>query len=111
MPGNDGRGVPRECLPRRRRGLIHGPPRRRTMASDHALTRAGDGPAKKEDAPAAGGKATPPPPRPSFLIRCVSLLGLASLCYLLGAAVMFFDLPTSSLLRHGFVGGAAWYEA
>jgi hypothetical protein len=24
---------------------------------------------------------------------------------------MFFDLPSSSLLRQGFVGGAAWYEA
>src|SRR5204863_7687886 len=37
------------------------------------------------------------------------LFGLASLCYLLGAAVMFFDLPSSSFLRRGFVGGAAWY--
>ena len=38
-------------------------------------------------------------------------LGLMSLVYLLGAAVMFFDLPSSSFLRRGFVGGGAWYEA
>jgi hypothetical protein len=36
--------------------------------------------------------------------------GLLSLAYLLGAAVMFFDLPTSSFLRRAFVGGAALYE-
>jgi hypothetical protein len=35
---------------------------------------------------------------------------VASLCYLLGAAVIFFDLPSSSFLRRAFVGGAAWYE-
>ena len=40
----------------------------------------------------------------------MSFLGLASLSYLLGAAVVFFDLPTASFLRRAFVGGAAWYE-
>lgn len=45
-----------------------------------------------------------------FLLSCLSLLGLASLCYLLGAAVLFFDLPSASFLRRAFVGGAAWYE-
>src|SRR5262249_37228856 len=29
----------------------------------------------------------------------------------LGAAVMFFELPSSSFLRRAFVGGAAWHEA
>jgi hypothetical protein len=29
---------------------------------------------------------------------------------LLGAAVIFFDLPSSAYLRKAFVGGAAWYE-
>jgi hypothetical protein len=35
---------------------------------------------------------------------------LASLSYLTGAAVIFFDLPSSSFLRRAFVGGVAWYE-
>jgi hypothetical protein len=50
-------------------------------------------------------------PRQGRLLRWVSLVGLASLVYLLGAAVMFFDLPSSSFLRRAFVGGVAWYEA
>lgn len=51
------------------------------------------------------------PPRRRFLRRCLSLFGVASLSYVLGAAVMFFELPSSSFLRRAFVGGAAWYEA
>ncbi|HTU88773.1 MAG TPA: arylsulfotransferase family protein [Gemmataceae bacterium] len=45
-----------------------------------------------------------------FFVPCLSLLGLASLCYVLGAAVIFFDLPSASFLRRAFLGGAAWYE-
>jgi hypothetical protein len=45
-----------------------------------------------------------------ILYPLVRLLGVGSLGYLLGAAVMFFELPGSSMLRRGFVGGAAWYE-
>jgi hypothetical protein len=45
-----------------------------------------------------------------LLRRFVLLLALASLCYILGAAVIFFDLPTATFLRRGFQGGAAWYE-
>lgn len=55
------------------------------------------------------------PPQPSrrrrLLFRCMSTFALASLCYILGAAVIFFDLPTSTFLRRGFMGGVAWYEA
>lgn len=40
----------------------------------------------------------------------ISVFGLGSICYVLGAAVMFFDLPSSSFLHRAFVGGAAWYE-
>lgn len=57
----------------------------------------------------ASGTATHPPRR-RWLLRALSLLGLATLCYLVGAAVMFFDLPTSTFIRRAFVGGAAWYE-
>jgi hypothetical protein len=48
-------------------------------------------------------------PRLHLLRRCLFLFGLGSLFFVLGAAVMFFDLPSSSFLRRAFVGGAAWY--
>jgi hypothetical protein len=40
----------------------------------------------------------------------ISLVGLVSLCYLIGAAVMFFQLPSSGFLSKGFVGARAWSE-
>ncbi|MGH7169115.1 MAG: arylsulfotransferase family protein [Gemmataceae bacterium] len=46
----------------------------------------------------------------NFLTSCLSLFGLASLSFLLGAAVIFFDLPSSTFLRKAFVGGVSWYE-
>lgn len=52
----------------------------------------------------------PTPARRGYVQAAARLLGVASLGFLLGAAVMFFDLPTSNFLRRGFVGGAAWYE-
>ncbi len=58
----------------------------------------------REDANAPG------PPRRRGLLPVVSLLGLVSLSFLLGAAVMFFEWPPASFLRKAFVGGAAWYE-
>jgi hypothetical protein len=48
--------------------------------------------------------------RRNLLVSCLSLLGLVSLSFLLGAAVIFFDLPSSSFLRRAFVGGVNWYE-
>lgn len=51
-----------------------------------------------------------PTPGRNLLRRVLFLAGLASLSYLLGAAVIFFDLPTSTFLRRAFVGGVAWYE-
>jgi hypothetical protein len=44
------------------------------------------------------------------LASFLSLLGLISLSYVLGAAAVFFDLPSSSFLRRAFVGGVALYE-
>jgi Arylsulfotransferase (ASST) len=35
--------------------------------------------------------------------------GVAALGYLLGAAAILLDLPTSTFLRRAFVGGATWY--
>jgi hypothetical protein len=75
-------------------------------------------PAPASSAVPAGprGNATSPAPAPwlrrggNWLSRIIALLGLAFLCYLLGAAVMFFQLPTSELLRQAFTGARAWNE-
>jgi hypothetical protein len=44
------------------------------------------------------------------LTLCFAMLGMASLSFLLGAAVMYFELPSQDLLRKGFNGGEAWLE-
>jgi hypothetical protein len=80
------------------------------MVSHCVPTQVGEGTANKEDNTTAGGKTASPPSRRNLLVSCVSLLGLTSLSYLLGAAVIFFDLPSSSFLRRAFLGGATWYE-
>jgi len=79
------------------------------MFSHRASTDLGDGPTKKDAAPASVPTASRKPRR-NFLAAWLSRLGLASLCYLLGAAVIFFELPTSDFLRRAFVGGVAWYK-
>jgi hypothetical protein len=48
--------------------------------------------------------------RRNLLASYLSLFGVASLSFLLGAAVVFFDLPLSSFLRRAFTGGMTWYE-
>jgi hypothetical protein len=48
--------------------------------------------------------------RRNSLLTFLSLLGLISLSYVLGAAAIFFELPSSSFLRRAFVGGVALYE-
>jgi hypothetical protein len=63
---------------------------------------------KDEPAPAPAG---PPSGRRPPLRRCASALALLSLGYILGAAVIFFDLPTANFLRQGFMGGVATFEA
>ncbi len=44
------------------------------------------------------------------VFACLSILGVAGLCYVLGAAVMFFQLPSSEFLSQAFAGGRAWHE-
>jgi hypothetical protein len=80
------------------------------MDSQHVPCSVRNGAAKQEDASAMGTETVRPSGRRNLLRSCLSLVGLLSLGYLTGAAVMFFDLPTSSFLRRAFVGGAAWYE-
>jgi Arylsulfotransferase (ASST) len=40
----------------------------------------------------------------------LSILGALALCYVLGAAVMFFQLPTYDFLNNAFTGGKALHE-
>jgi hypothetical protein len=40
----------------------------------------------------------------------LSVFGIVSLVYLFGAAVIFFDLPSSGFLRKAFLGARAWNE-
>jgi hypothetical protein len=49
-------------------------------------------------------------PRLRHLLPWLSILGLVSLSYLLGAAVMFFGMPTSDYLNKAFIGARAWRE-
>jgi hypothetical protein len=44
------------------------------------------------------------------VLACLSVLGVAGLSYLFGAAVMFFQLPSYEFLHQAFTGGEAWYE-
>lgn len=46
----------------------------------------------------------------SLWLRGLFTLGVASLSYLLGAAVVYFKLPTSAILDDAFLGGQAWAE-
>jgi hypothetical protein len=53
---------------------------------------------------------SPTPWRRRFFFTFLPLLGLATLCFLLGAAVMFFQLPPSAFLTKSFIGARAWAE-
>jgi hypothetical protein len=44
------------------------------------------------------------------VLACLSVLGVAFLSYVLGAAVMFFHLPSYDFLNAAFTGGKAWHE-
>src|SRR5437879_1590861 len=51
----------------------------------------------------------PPAPRKAVPLL-LSCLGMVALAYLLGAAAMFFRLPTSGFLSKAFIGARAWNE-
>jgi hypothetical protein len=57
--------------------------------------------------------AGPPAParRTGLFLGLARAAGLASLAYIAGAAVVYFDLPTSGFLRRALGGAAAWYQA
>jgi hypothetical protein len=80
------------------------------MLSEHVL------PPKSEAAPPRERNSSETPPtRPvsgrwSLLRQGLFLLGLMSLSYVLGAAVLFFELPSSEFLTKAFLGARAWNE-
>src|SRR5437867_2549829 len=49
-------------------------------------------------------------PHLSKVLACLSILGVAGLGYVVGAAVMFFQLPSSEFLYQAFTGSKAWHE-
>src|SRR5437870_5602111 len=44
------------------------------------------------------------------VLACLSILGVAGLGYVFGAAVMFFQLPSSDFLYQAFTGSKAWHD-
>jgi hypothetical protein len=46
------------------------------------------------------------PTFPRIVFPCLAILGVVVLGYVLGASVMYFDLPSSSFLRWAFAGGS-----
>src|SRR5437660_6978266 len=44
------------------------------------------------------------------VLACLSILGVAGLSYVFGAAVMFFQLPSAEFLYQAFTGSKAWHE-
>lgn len=44
------------------------------------------------------------------VLACLSVLGVAGLAYVFGAAVMFFQLPSYDFLYQAFTGSKAWHE-
>lgn len=45
-----------------------------------------------------------------WVTACLTFLGFGGLCYLSGAAVLFFQLPSAAFLDNAFKGAKAWYE-
>lgn len=62
--------------------------------------------AKATSTPSQGAKK----PRLRIRFRFSTVFGLLFLSYILGAAVMFFQFPTSGFLSKGFMGVRAWAE-
>jgi hypothetical protein len=47
-------------------------------------------------------------PRTRLVSRSLSVLGAVAISYVLGAAAIFFGLPTSDVLERAFIGSRAW---
>ena len=67
----------------------------------------------REQGPAISLERSPMPmqnPSRKTIMLWVFFFGIMSLSFLLGAAVMVFELPSSGFLRKGFVGAKVWVE-
>jgi hypothetical protein len=51
-----------------------------------------------------------PIPHVGKILACLSILGFGALCYFLGAAVVFLQLPSYDFLHQAFLGTEAWHE-
>src|SRR5437868_4298563 len=51
-----------------------------------------------------------PAPKPARVLAGLSVLGLAGLSFMAGAAVMYFRLPPSTFFDAAFAGAKAWSE-
>src|SRR5437588_830109 len=73
---------------------------RRMMSSHRVGPEVADAAAKQADAAVVDSNpaASPRVAHWGFLRRCITLFGIASLAYMLGAAVVFFEWPSSSFL-------------
>jgi hypothetical protein len=80
------------------------------MASICNPSAAGDEPVKHENTAAILASREQPGQRRKRLGLCFATLGLLLLAYLLGAAVIHFQLPSSEFLRKAFLGARAWNE-
>ncbi len=80
------------------------------MFSNRVLVPVGGDTAKKEDSTRTPDEAMKSPPRRKLLPLWLAILGMVSLSYLLGAAVMFFHFPSSDFLGKAFMGARAWNE-
>src|SRR5439155_7009762 len=69
-----------------------------------------NGTAKDEDTAVTLEKAVKPPRRRRLFLLWLFIFGTVSLSYLLGAAVIYFELPSSGFLNKAFVGARAWYD-
>jgi hypothetical protein len=80
------------------------------MASTWTPSTAGDESAKEEEAASTLASEKRPGQFRKRLGLCVAILALMFLAYLLGAAVISFQLPSSEFLRRAFLGARAWNE-
>jgi hypothetical protein len=80
------------------------------MLSPQAPGHVADGAAKSEGTPLPRGQAAAPGTGRKLLRRCLTLFGVVSLSYVLGAAVLYFDLPSSAFLKNAFQGGLGLIE-
>lgn len=62
------------------------------------------------DRPPAPSRAVPVANRRRAISAALAVVGLAAVCYVLGAAAMFFEWPTSDQMEKAFVGARAWNE-